>query len=78
MIRGMTVVKRAVSLEEDVDREARALSGGNFSAFVNAAVRRHVRAVRLAQLVAEDSEQRGPLPTAMVEAVDAELADLDE
>lgn len=40
---GMTMVKKAVSLDADVVAAAEELAGGNFSAFVNDALARHVR-----------------------------------
>ncbi len=77
MIDGMTTVKRAVTLDEDVEREARALAGASFSAFVNEALKRQVRAARLARLVGHDTEERGAISPAEIETVEAELAELD-
>lgn len=73
----MTTVKRAVSLDEDVERAARELAGSNFSAFVNAALERHVRAQRLERLVRDDARERGALDEGEVEAVGRELDELD-
>lgn len=77
MIDGMTTVKRAVTLDEDVEREARALAGASFSAFVNEALKRQVRAARLERLVGHDADERGAIKPAEIEAVEAELAELD-
>jgi hypothetical protein len=77
MIAGMTTVKRAVTIDEDVERDARALAGSNFSAFVNDALRRQIRAVKLGQLVAADATERGAVPEREVRAVAAELERLD-
>ena len=73
----MTTVKRAVTIDEDLEREARALAGGNFSAFVNAALERQVRAIKLDRLVRADEAERGPIPPDLRAQVDAELAALD-
>jgi hypothetical protein len=73
----MTTVKRAVTLDEDVERQARELAGPSFSAFVNEALKRQVRAARLTRLVEEDVAKRGAVDSAELEAVEAELADLD-
>jgi hypothetical protein len=77
MIVGMTTVKRAVTIDEELEREARALAGDNFSAFVSDAVSRHVRRVKLEQLVQADEEERGPLDPDVQARVEADLAALD-
>lgn len=73
----MTTVKRAVTIDEDLEREARSLAGGNFSAFVADAVARHVRLTKLDQLVRADEAERGPIPADVQAEVDAEMAALD-
>jgi hypothetical protein len=78
MIVGMTTVKRAVTIDEDLEREARALAGENFSAFVSEAVSLHVRRLKLQQLVQADEAQRGPVDSAVQAQVDADLAFLDQ
>ena len=78
MIDGMTTVKRAVTLDEDLEREARALAGENFSAFVSEAVSRHVRRLKLEQLVRADEAERGPIDPETEAQVEAELAALDQ
>jgi hypothetical protein len=74
----MTTVKRAVTIDENLEREARALAGKNFSAFVSDAVSRHVRRLKLEQLVQADETERGPVDPEVQAGVDAELALLDE
>ena len=78
MIVGMTTVKRAVTIDEELEREARALAGENFSAFVSDAVSRHVRRLKLEQLVQADEAERGPVDPDVQAQVDADLARLDE
>ena len=78
MIVGMTTVKRAVTIDEKLEREARALAGENFSAFVSEAVSRHVRRLKLEQLVQADEAERGPVDPEVRAQVDADLARLDE
>jgi len=73
----MTTVKRAVTIDEDLDREARALAGENFSAFVSEAVSRHVRRVKLERLLQADEAERGPVDPEAEAQVEAELAALD-
>jgi hypothetical protein len=46
----MASQKRSISFDEAVLREAEQRAGGNLSAFVNAAVGREVRALRLSEL----------------------------
>lgn len=61
----MASQKRSISFDESVLAEAEqraAASGGNLSAFVNAAVLRELRMTRGAALLAEDEEQFGPVP----------------
>jgi hypothetical protein len=77
MITGMTTVKRAVTIDADLDREAQELAAGNFSSFVSEALRRQVRATRLERLVALDAAERGPVDDADVDAVVSELRALD-
>src|SRR4051794_31226730 len=77
MISGMTTVKRAVTIDEELEREARALAGENFSAFVSEAVSRHVRRLKLEQLVQADEAERGPVDPEAEAQVEAELAALD-
>jgi post-segregation antitoxin (ccd killing protein) len=78
MIVGMTTVKRAVTIDQELEREARVLAGDNFSAFVSDAVSRHVRRLKLEQLVQADEAERGPVDPDVEAQVDAELARLDE
>jgi hypothetical protein len=77
MIDGMTTVKRAVTIDEELDREAQELAGNNFSAFVGEALRRQVRVTKLHRLVQEDSDQRGALADDEMAAVGDELRRLD-
>jgi hypothetical protein len=57
--------KRSISFDESVlaeaERQATA-TGGNLSAFVNAAVLREIRIAHGLKLLAEDDEQFGPVP----------------
>src|ERR1700754_3691425 len=78
MIHGMTTVKRAVTIDEELEREARALAGENFSAFVSEAVSRHVRRLKLEQLVRADEAERGPVDAKVQAQVETDLALLDE
>ena len=78
MIIGMTTVKRAVTIDEDLEREARALAGENFSAFVSDALSEHVRRLKLRQLIDADEAERGPVDPELEAQVEAELALLDE
>jgi hypothetical protein len=78
MIVGMTTVKRAVTIDEELDREARALAGENFSAFVSEAVSRHVRRLKLEQLALADEAERGPVDPEVQAQVDEDLTRLDE
>jgi hypothetical protein len=72
----MTTVKRAVTIDEQIERDVRALAeDGNFSAFVNDALKRRIRAIKLSRLVAADAAERGAIPDA---EVDAAIAGLDE
>ncbi|HWK26172.1 MAG TPA: hypothetical protein VNS09_06395 [Solirubrobacter sp.] len=73
----MTTVKRAVTIDEELDREARALAGGNSSAFVSEAVSRHVRRLKLELLMQADEAERGPVDPEAEAQVEAELAALD-
>lgn len=77
MIAGMTTVKRAISIDEDLAREAQELAGPNFSAFVNEALRRQVRFAKLSRLVEDDLRERGPIEDADVDAIGDELRSLD-
>jgi hypothetical protein len=77
MIGGMTTVKRAVTIDQELDREAQELAGKNFSAFVGEALRRQVRVTKLHRLVQEDSDQRGALADDEMAAVGDELRRLD-
>jgi hypothetical protein len=57
--------KRSISFDESVLAEAErqaAATGGNLSAFVNAAVLRELRLARGLELLAEDDEHFGPVP----------------
>ncbi len=61
----MASQKRSISFDESVLAEAEqraAATGGNLSAFVNAAVVRELRVAHGLELLAEDEEQFGPVP----------------
>ncbi len=75
MITGMTMVKKAVTLDADVVAAVEELAGGNFSAFVNAALANSVRQERLRALVERSRRERGPVDPEVQAAVNAELAD---
>ena len=60
----MASQKRSISFDETVLAEAEqraAVTGGNLSAFVNAAVLRELQIARGLELLAEDDEQLGPV-----------------
>lgn len=77
MILGMSAVKRFVVIDEELEREARALGGEDFSAFVSDALSWHIRRLKLERLVQADEAERGA-PDPVAEAkVAAELAALD-
>lgn len=77
MIKGMTMVRRTVTLDERAVELATRLSGGNFSAYVNEALMRRVRLDGLRELVAEDERRRGPIDSEGIDQVRRELAELD-
>jgi hypothetical protein len=61
----MASQKRSISFDESVLKEAEqrvAGSGGNLSAFVNAAVLRELRVTRGLELLAEDNADFGEVP----------------
>jgi hypothetical protein len=67
--------KRSISFDESVLHEAEqrlAGSGGNLSAFVNAAVLRELRVERGLDLLAEDDAQLGKIPARVRAEVAAE------
>lgn len=71
----MASQKRSISFDESVLHEAEqrlAESGGNLSAFVNAAVLRELRVSRGIDLLAEDDKQFGAVPAEMRAQVAAE------
>lgn len=72
----MTKVKRAITIDEDLDREAQRFAGPNFSAFVIEALRRQVRVAKLNRLVEADRQERGSVD-ADVDRVSDEVRDLD-
>lgn len=77
MIAGMAKVKRVVRIDAALEREARALAGENFDAFVSDALSRHVRRLKLERLVRADETERGSVDLKAEAKVAAELADLD-
>jgi hypothetical protein len=71
----MASEKRSISFDEEVLAEAKqrvASSGGNLSAFVNAAVLRELKVARGIELLAEDEAQFGTVPEGVCAAVAAE------
>jgi len=67
--------KRSISFDESVLHEAEqrlAESGGSLSAFVNAAVLRELRVSRGLELLAEDDERFGAVPSDVRDRVAAE------
>lgn len=77
MIDGMAMVKKTITLPEDLLTEAASFAGDSFSAYMTEALRSRLAADRLARFVAEDAAERGPIDETTVEAVRAELAALD-
>lgn len=75
MIAGMTMVKKAVSLDADVVAAVEELADGNFSAFVNETLAKAVRLERLRALVERDRRERGPVDPEVQAAINAELAE---
>ena len=71
----MASQKRSISFDESVLNEAEqrvAGSGGNLSAFVNAAVLRELRVARGLELLAEDYAEFGEVPADVRTQVAAE------
>jgi hypothetical protein len=71
----MASQKRSISFEESVLHEAEQRiteSGGNLSAFVNAAVLHELQVMRGRELLAEDEAQYGPVPAEIRAEVAAE------
>jgi hypothetical protein len=67
--------KRSISFDEGVLREAEERlsgSGGNLSAFVNAAVLHELQVTRGRELLAEDERQFGAVPAAVRAQIAAE------
>jgi hypothetical protein len=67
--------KRSISFDESVLHEAEQRlsgSGGNLSAFVNAAVLHELQVTRGRELMAEDDEQLGAVPAEVRAQVAAE------
>lgn len=64
--------KVSVTLEDDVVEEARARAGhGEFSAYVNSAVKRALQADRLRALLDEYEAEHGPISPEVQAEVDA-------
>lgn len=71
----MASQKRSISFEESVLREAEqrlSKSGGNLSAFVNAAVLHELQVTRGRELLAEDDSQLGAVSASVKARVAAE------
>ncbi|HEV3095186.1 MAG TPA: hypothetical protein VGY30_11825 [Solirubrobacteraceae bacterium] len=71
----MATQKRSISFDESVLHEAEQRlsgSGGNLSAFVNAAVLHELQVTRGRELMAEDDEQLGAVPAEVRAQVAAE------
>lgn len=78
----MTTVKKAVTIEEELAKEAQqAAPGGNFSAFVSEALRERLDRQREAEgwltAFTEDQAERGRIDSAVVDQVADELRALD-
>lgn len=73
----MTTVKRAVTIDAGVESEARQYAGGNFSAFVNEALKRHLAALKVARLADADRAERGTIDSRTLADVERELERLD-
>ena len=74
-IRAMATQKRSISFDESVLREAElriAGSGGNLSAFVNAALLHELQVARGRELLAEDDAEFGAVPAEVETQVLAE------
>ncbi len=64
MTGGMTLVRKTVTLPEEVVRDVEELSGGSFSAFTAQALERAVRQRHLRSVVAELEKVNGPISEA--------------
>jgi hypothetical protein len=73
----MTSVKRFVTIDAALEREARELAGEDFNAFVSEALSRHVHGLKLQRLVQADEAERGAIDPEAAAQVAAELAALD-
>ncbi|MGH8898846.1 MAG: CopG family transcriptional regulator [Egibacteraceae bacterium] len=65
------MAKVSVTLAEDVLREARERTGQNLSAYVNAAVERQLQHDRVAELLAAQEAEFGPVPQNLLAEVRA-------
>ncbi len=73
MIVSMTLVRKTVTLPEEVVRDIEELSGGNFSAFTAEALQRAVRRSHIRAAVADLEAVNGPSGTEDLAAVRAKL-----
>ena len=73
----MTKVKKAVTIDAEVAREARELSDGNLSAMVERALRREIQHVKLGKFLDDYEREFGPFDPDVLAQVDRELDALD-
>lgn len=71
----MTMVRKTVTLPEEIAAEVEALADGNFSAYVAEVLKRQVRLARARELVAELEAEHGPVPEEMQRRVDEQWPD---
>jgi hypothetical protein len=71
MILAMNYTKISVTLEAEVETELRRIAGARgVSAFVNEAVRQHLQAARLRQMLDTMEAESGPIPEEVQREVD--------
>ncbi len=70
MMRCMSMVRKTITLPEELVTEVEALADGNVSAFVAATLEREVKLARMSELIDELEAEHGPVPQEIQRHVD--------
>lgn len=78
MMASMSMVRKTVTLPEEVVAEVEARANGNFSAYVTELLEKEVRLAYGREFLAEAKAEHGPIPEEVRRRIDEQLREIEE
>lgn len=74
----MSMVRKTITLPEELVAEVEELADGNVSAFIARTLEREIKLTRMSELIAELEAEHGPVPEGIQRRVDEQWRQFEE